>query len=310
MDSLPTPSPPPALPQQRFDVTPFRSDGATPPAGVGLTLLYTVGAALAVGMIVSYLHQWIYLVLIFPLLMGGLVGAATAGGIRMGKVRSALLAGFIGLAGGALVMLVSYYADYRLALQQLARLFPGAQFDDVTFLKFMDVRATEGVAIGKVGGGDKGMNLGYVGSYIYWLVEIGCAAAIAFSIARLPASLPFCTGCQGWKESHELGAALLPPTAAVDLMNQGEIHRFLDPSLATGTPVAFKAHTCQNCGEESTVEINLRELTVNAKGEQKERDLGTWTYPGHSLPVWHQLFDTFRVTAPPPDNAQHGGTSS
>ena len=57
MDSLPTPNTPPALPMQRFDVMPYQSDGAIPPAGVGLALLYAIGAALAVGMDAA-LHDW------------------------------------------------------------------------------------------------------------------------------------------------------------------------------------------------------------------------------------------------------------
>jgi hypothetical protein len=197
-------------------------------------------------------------------------------------------------------MLVSYYTDYEIALRELQKQFPGIQIQG-TFLEFMDARAREGVTIGRVGrGGDKGMNLGYVGSYIYWVVEIAVAAGVGLVMAKLPANTPFCTNCQAWKTEQSLGTLSVLKPVTLDILNQGDIHRFQDPHLTKDHPLIFKAFVCPHCGEEGTVEINVQGIAVNAKGEQKAADLGTWTYPGESLAAWHHLFFYLQMTPLPP----------
>src|SRR5262245_18521399 len=101
----------PASPH-RFDAVPYRPDGGAPFAGLLLTILFSFGAAVLLGAAGSLLHEWLYLILLFPAVMGLGVGAAGFGRIKLGKVRNTFVAGLVGITAGALVMLVSYYGDY------------------------------------------------------------------------------------------------------------------------------------------------------------------------------------------------------
>src|SRR5262245_14229483 len=111
--------PPPPL--QPYYSVPFRPDGGVPVGGLFLTLLLCGAGALVIGAVVSAVHQWVYLVLVFPLAMGAGTGAAGYIGVRSGKVRNPWVAGGVGLAAGVFVMLCTYYCDYLLALLDLAR---------------------------------------------------------------------------------------------------------------------------------------------------------------------------------------------
>src|SRR5579872_3472556 len=115
-------------------------------------------------------------------------------------------------------------------------------------------------------GQDKGTNLGYVGSYIYWAFEIALAAGLASFIMREPTLAPFCRRCQSWKPSTSLGMAPLTAEVAREIMDSGDLPRLQQLGWQDETPttlpnpVIFTAHFCPDCGEHESVEINLKEF--------------------------------------------------
>jgi hypothetical protein len=298
-----TDTPPPPL---QFDTVPFRPDGAAPLDGLLLTALFSCGAALVIGAVVSFLHQWFYLVLFFPLGMGLGVGAAGAAGVRVGKVRSPLAAGALGVTAGVLVMLVSHLGDYLLWLRQLEQVAgPRAAELRLTFLEFMNLRAEQGVTLSKVGQGDKGMNLGYIGSYIYWLVEVAFAAGFAAAVMAATTLTPFCPACRSWKQKRVLGSVAAARQTVKEIVGRGELTKLLEPNLPAGHPVVFTAHVCPRCAEQGAVEINLQEVASNATGERRATDLGTWSFGGESWPLWHRLFAAPAPQPPAPSPETH-----
>ena len=298
MDTIP--AAPVPIPRQQS--VPFEPDGGVPMSGLLMTMVFTFGSALVIGGVVSFVHQWIYLILLFPMFMGLGVAAAGAAGVKHGKMRSPFQAGLLGLLGGTLVMLASHFGSYLLFL--LAQ--PGLLGQGFSFFHFMDLVATVGVTIGKVGQGqDKGMNLGYIGSYIYWSLEAIGAAGIACYIMREPARAPFCVTCQSWKPGQVIGGLAVDRGTVKDIMNQGDLQRLrevgapAENGLPVAVPVVFSAYACPNCGQSDTLDINLKEYSVNAKGEQKVEDLGTWTFAGEALPAWEAVFPPPLENPPP-----------
>ncbi|MGH7223970.1 MAG: hypothetical protein ACRELF_12135, partial [Gemmataceae bacterium] len=205
------PSPPPP----RFQTQPYVPDGNFPPLGLALTLGGGLMAAVLVGFLASVIGQWFYLVVLFPLLIGLALGGVGMAFIKIGKLRSPLLAGVAAGLSGIMAMGTMHYAEYQRFLNVLAEKLPVNRDqlqDNISFATYIDFMAKQGVTIGRVvqRGNDKGMNLGHIGSYIYWLVEMLVVAGIVWVMMRKAAAAPFCVGCNAWKDERPLGMVTVP----------------------------------------------------------------------------------------------------
>jgi hypothetical protein len=324
---------PPAETALRFETAPYRADGGFGMVGSGILIGLSMLAAVALGWLVSFVEQWIYLILIFPLLIGALVGVVGVLGIKLGKVRSPALGGLAGFLAGCVAMLSMHYFDYLAFRAEVQRTIPPgqqalleamgpAQLDALprqvqeqvredrralrvrSFPAYMDYEATNGVTIQRVGHGgaanDRGMNLGYVGSFIYWGVEVLIVAGVAFVIMMGAAAMPFCRECQAWKQERKLGTLAFRPgdvggAGLVAALGSGEVGRLLDYSPSAGDgPLHLSAAVCPRCGGEGTIDLKLLHKYKTAKNEDKAQELLHVTYPGQALPALEAIFQ------PPP----------
>jgi len=279
----------PSIP--RFETSPYRPDGGCPPVGALFVAATTFLGAVILGWLVSFIGQWLYLIVIFPVALGFGVGLVGSWAVRRGKVRNPVCAGILGLAAGCLAMVAVHYFDYERFLGELEKVIPGARARGPSFLTFVDVMAQRGVHIGKVGhGNDKGFNLGYVGSYIYWALEVLGVGLFSFALVRLAAQAPFCTACNTWKEERKLGQVSMPAHAVVSALTTGEIVKLAEADFHdTKGTLVFKAAVCPKCGEEAPVDVRLEQITVNEKGQQNANELAHMTYPGEALAVLESL---------------------
>jgi hypothetical protein len=273
---------PPALPAVSFPSVPYAPDGGFPVGGFFAVLMLTIVAGVAVGILAGLLHQVFYLVLFFPILMGGAVGLAGWGAIVLGKVRSRPFALCAGLLGGLLTIVAMHFVSYLI--------FVSRTRVPISFPRFVDAVAQAGVTFNRASGGrDKGMNLGHVGSYIYWGVEMLIVAGFAGGIMWARAGKPFCRDCGSWKTEHKLGVLFLSRGAAEDYFQAGELSRLADPNEPPGEgPIALSIWWCPYCLEAAPVEAALVQTVPQKKGA-KVVNLGTRTFPGESLPVFRSL---------------------
>jgi hypothetical protein len=338
-----TDTPPPADPALRFETTPYRSDGGFGMAGSGILIGLSMAAAVALGWLVTIIEQWVYLILIFPLLIGAIVGVVGMIGIKLGKVRSPALGGLAGFLAGCVAMLSMHYFDYLAFRAEVDRDFPPDKRAVIeamrpeqvralpreiqeevvedqralrvkSFLAYMDYQATNGVTIQRVGHGganDRGMNLGYIGSFIYWGIEVLIVAVVAFVIMMGAAAVPFCRECMAWKQERKLGTLAFRPgdvgaAQLVAALGAGEVTRLIDykPSPADG-PLHLSAAVCPKCGDQGTVDVKLTHKYKTAKNEERAQQLLHVTYPGEAL---RALEAVFRVAPPviPPAPAGSG----
>lgn len=276
-----------------FDTVAFTADGGYSPHGLAIAYGAALVAGVAAGWLASFIGQWFYLILIFPFVMGLIVAAAGAMGVKFGMVRSPLLAGLGGFLGGMAAILSMHYFEYQRALNDLEKLNPGFRAEwekeHKGFKDYINIQANQGVRIGRVGRGN-GMNLGYIGSYIYWLLEMLLVAGIGFAGMLGAASDPYCEGCRSWKQSRALGRIAIPRDAALEAIQSGAIVQLAETDFAdaAGTLV-ITVSECKQCGQESTIEVKLEEVTKDAKGKESTKQLAHVTYPGHALPVLEAL---------------------
>jgi hypothetical protein len=282
-DEITPDSTPPAPP--RFDAEPFRPDGAVPPGGLALLLGGVALTALALGFVLSFVGQWFYLPIIFPIFAAMLLGGAGRVLVRAGKVRSPGVAGLIAALGGLGMMFFMHYFDCLLALN-----FVNWQAVTPTIVfRYIDWVAQSGVVIGE--DGNNGVNLGYVGSYIYFALEAVLATGFALVITKGAAAVPFCRGCNVWKQPRTLaGLPHVPPTVAVEALRAGALLDLLDTGTPTagGHPLNLKAAVCPRCGADGSVVAAVEQITIDSRGRRHVKVIGQYVYPGQVLTLLDQ----------------------
>jgi hypothetical protein len=167
----------------------------------------------------------------------------------------------------------------------------GKQMKVTNFFEYVDYAAHVGVSLKRAGHGDQGMNLGYIGTYIYWIVEALIVALVALAMTHKSASEPFCTACERWKTSHTLGSVLGSPQDVLDVLRSGHPGRLrLHQPTSNPGELAFTVWECPKCEAAAPFEIKLQHVTQSAKNETRTKDLGCFTYPGEALPVLEAMF--------------------
>ena len=196
---------------------PYQPSQVVPAGGAVILLAVAVVGGAVIGALGSLLANLIYLILLFPLLMGLIGGALIAAAVRAGKIRNPVVA----LAGGLVIGVVIYgsmwtadYLQFRnsvkseiLARAAAANLLDVESLIDEAlvsqtgrpgFIGFLLVRDQAGVSIGRVGSGSNPFNLGPVFSWVYWGIELLIILGMAAVIGRKPALEPFCEACKRW----------------------------------------------------------------------------------------------------------------
>jgi hypothetical protein len=288
----PTPDQAARIPEEappRFDTEPYAVSGPTPVLGTLVLLVGLAIAGLAVGLIASVIEQWFNLIILFPIGMGLLVGAAGAGLVKLGKARSPAVILLATVLAAAITMFGLHYGGYLRwlnAVEEAAAmpgLFQHAMLNPRGFVRHVDDEATAGVTIGRPG--QKGMNIGYIGTYILWTVEVGIAGWMIFILMHTAAQAPLCEHCQTWKKERTLAHLPAgPPDLVMGPLVDGHLLALLGQASAPGADrLVLNAAICPVCGPESTVDTALVEVTENAKGNTQTKELCRVRYPGKVL---------------------------
>ena len=292
----------------RFEVEPYRPDGVAPPGGLALLVIGVLGTAAALGLVLSFAVEQFYLIVIFPLLAGALLGAAGRALVRAGRVRSPAVVCAVAALGGVAMMFFMHYFDYLHNRDNPA--WQGMPPANV--LEYIDLEAQAGVVVGENGNND--LNLGYVGSYIYFVFETALAAGFAVGIARGPALDPFCRNCNGWKTGRTLaGLPHVPLHVAVEAVQTGALLDLLETGVPLGggyNTLFLKVFTCPRCTGEGTVVAAVEQMTTDSRGRRYTKLLGRTTYPGEVLALTDEYSPWLRPRVAPEADKNPPGTRS
>ena len=145
--------------------------------------------------------------------------------------------------------------------------------------------ATEGVTIGK-----HGWNLGYVGTWIYWSLEMLFVTGMTFFALIGGTQEPYCSACEKWKVYRELGT-LRDKEWATECVKEGNLPGLLklDPA-PEGGDVILSVAECPVGGADCPITVKLEAVTVNDKQEVQKADLIEMTYPGEAVGDLETLF--------------------
>lgn len=277
----------------RFNTTPYASDGGSPLLGLLLIAILSIGAGVIVGAFAGWISQAIYLVFIFPLGMSLAVGFSGGYGATLGKVRSEGLAFCVGALGGLAATLTMHFVEFLIFSSDMEKQAPGAipmQSTLRAFLDFVDAQATIGVTFTGRGGANE-MNLGYYGSYIYWFLELCWIVSVSGGVAAMAASAPFCTYCETWKESKQLGRINAPREQVLEAINSGDIIRLANADVGAGPGrLGLHAAICKNCRADAPIDIKFQEVVVDEDGNESVKQIAHVTYPGEALLALEEIF--------------------
>jgi len=267
----------------------YEADGGISLTGLPVLVLALGCGAVALGWLASFIGQWFYLVFFFPLGLGfGLVfiGVAVSG---VAKMRNLGVGALLGLLAGVLTMVSMHYFDYLRSLQGV----PGGG-DSLSFLQYLDQQATQGVVLGQRGGG---FNLGYTGSWIYWVVEMLIVAGISLLGMVGSAMTPFCVKCDRWKEEKKLGTLDHDnPDLIKGFFTEGDLES-LRPFVTQGSVPGrfhFTAHICPSCRHRESIVVKLEDKKSSDKEEETSTELAQLTFPGAALKEFEALFGGVR----------------
>lgn len=305
----------------QFDAVPYQSDGGFSGPGLIMLLLGLSAAGIGLGALVHVIGQWIYLVVLFPIAIGFFLGGLGTYLIKTGKVRSPLMASLAGLVAALLCFFTQQYLDYRQFLKERDRerlefkaiLQENEQFQKIikkikgdkdfndaraalqveSFPEYIDFRARMGVTIKK-------MNLGYYGTYIYWIIELLIITGIVFSMVRKTAREPFCPLTHTWKTercgTHFQIPAELGTEAIVAALQEGAIGKISEVKKQTGMdspenmiPLRLYVYASPQHEEPCTVDVRLASVLPGKQENVEEKELAMVTYPAQALAALETL---------------------
>jgi hypothetical protein len=317
-----SPLPPP------FTVTPYKPDGGTTTPGLMMLVGAIVVTGAILGFVAHFVAQAFYLILVFPVLIGLGLGAVGIRMVKAGRVRNPIIGGVAGFLGGTLAMFMMHYFDQQKFRDEAMEAEPGfatvvemspqqrQQFladvdptdrEDVSrglraadsVFGYLDLQAHYGVTIGKPGrSGESGLNLGYAGSYVYWLVELLVVAGITYAMVRGATQEPFCNDCEQWKSPKVLGFFGAEPALATAAVQSGDLAKIrrTNPTQEI-TNVRLTAHACDGCVDKGEADLKLELLTTDKDGKLQAKTLSHTTYPAVALP---HLVTIFQQSPPAP----------
>jgi hypothetical protein len=282
----------------RFEPLPYASQGRLSLLGLLVLLVCMLLGGLLVGGLAAFIGQSFYLAFIFPIGIGCGILAAGYVGVTLGKVHNPILGAAAGILGGLFATLVFHYGIYLSAIDATPGLPPQQRvflmFSPSAFARFMDSRARAGVRLSHtlIGVAQSDHNLGYLGSYLYWLIEAAIAAGIALAGTMAFASHPFCRSCNRWKLARPLLTLEGFPGDVVAALKDGDLARLaaFNPGGPTSSrSLLLTAALCPRCGAGQALDVKLEHVTVDDRGAIKRQELLRLHFPPTALAAFQTL---------------------
>jgi len=242
------------------------------------TTVLVVPAGAMVGIIASIFSQLIYIVFVFPLIMGFASGKVITGAIQMAKIRKASQLIFLSLLAPMIIYTTYHYGRYvELQIQTSLEMFPGFSqatedknlrvanaFVDIAleqetgysgFVGYMLFKANEGISIGRFYSSNR-LSLGPILTWVYWAMEFGMILWVTIHTGMKLVRMSFCEFCGNWygSEKHLGGTTNANESLVLNLIKQRdfiELEKLIEknaelPSLEIyfqGCKVCNKSHS-------------------------------------------------------------------
>ncbi len=275
----------------------YRPSGTVTITGLMKMLMVSLIGAVVLGGVAHFIGRFIYIMILFPLVMGFGAILAVSFGITTGKCRNFIAGIIVALITGAVSYGSMHFFDYlnfknSMVNEMLQNGETTAEGEPVTkdmasnfinyylqeetgsigFIGYVKGNAKQGISIGKIG--RNGGNIGEIGTWIYWAIELGAIMFIA-AMAAGSTKNPFCEKCDVWYDESDL--TRISESSGYDVIEALKEERFVDlPSkleLVTEAPcINISGSICPSCNETDAI-ITIAEVTLNDKGNESSSSI-------------------------------------
>lgn len=199
-------------------------------------LLLSVFGGLITGLTFGVIGSFLYLIILFPIIMGITAGTIITENIKYTKVRNIYLT-LLSSALTVLTLYISFHFMRYTVLSGITAFQVAGDFSDKSlqagkaiveytikqetgysgFPGYILFKAQQGVSIGKIYSSNK-LNLGPIFTWIYWLIEIGIIGFITINAGKRVLKKPFCEFCNSWyTEKKHIGG--IPATQEAEILD-------------------------------------------------------------------------------------------
>jgi hypothetical protein len=243
------------------------------------------------GFVIGVLSNLLYLVFVFPVVIGISNGSLIADAIEKIKIRKPTQVVILSILSAVAIYGMLHYgryvgfivqasleisSDFSAALEDenlsVAKAFTNYLMQEETghpgFTGYMLYKVSTGVSIGRLTRSST-FNLGPVLTVLYWLLELGIIVGLTVQKGRRVISLPFCESCgnQFGGEKHLGGTASANESFLLDLIRQKDfvgLRRLIEPNTELPSLEVY-VQGCQVCGK-SQSQLVVRHAFQGAKG--------------------------------------------
>jgi len=295
----------------------YKPSGEFSFGGVFLAIIIASLGGIAIGGLAHLVGRLIYLIVLFPLVMGFLGSMVVGIAIHSGKCRNIALATFIGIIGGVNIYASMHYFDYlhfraefeKAVTKQdfaidvekedagsLVDIFLLSETGSQGIVGYMKYMAHQGVSIGR--GGRNGINIGKVGTYIYWLVECIIIVFLALLGAKT-ANDPFCSRCDKWYEEKQITTTDWGTVAAIESAIDARKYDLIPGLVKTPNGVPYgilEGMICPKCSESDTI-FKVKHVSLTKKGKEQTEDYYESVIPFNGMKTMMESFIQTRQKA-------------
>jgi hypothetical protein len=255
-----------------------------------MTLLVVVWG-LIVGFGAGVVSNLLYIVFLFPLLMGINNGKMIVDAIRRAKIRKISQLVFLSILSAIVIYGTFHYTRYmgfqvRAAMEIFSGLSEATEAENLEVTKaFLDYalleetgysgffgyilyEAKEGAAIGRLFRSSS-FNLGPILTWSLWLVEFGILLGVTIQKGKTVIGMSFCEACGNWygEEKHLGGTTLENKTFLLHLLQQKdfvELGKLIEKNAELPS-LEIYLHGCQVCNQ-SDASLMVRHAFQSPRG--------------------------------------------
>lgn len=204
-------------------------------------VLFSIVSALTIGLVIGAVGTFVYLVIIFPVVVGFLGGKMITDNAKYTRVRNASLIRWTGIISAVVIFVTIFFIRFVGEQVKIAWVFGGLSDENLKvanivvnyeleqqtghtgFVGYVLFKAKQGVFIGRMLR-DNAFNLGPIFTWLYWLAEVSVIAFIMAYTSREISQTPFCENCNTWYEGkgHIGGIPLVRELEVMNLIRRHE----------------------------------------------------------------------------------------
>lgn len=248
-------------------------------SGIGFLFLSICGGIIA-GLAFGVIGSFIYLIFVFPVIMGFIGGYVITESVKYTKTRNA----YFVTVSSVLTVIVLYVAFHYMKYIVFGVITAFQAFGDFSdksleagkiiaeyalkketghsgFIGYMLYKAQQGVSIGRIFRSSR-LNLGPIFTWVYWLIEAGLIGFITITTGKQILKKPFCEHCNSWYtgKKHIGGVPINKETEILNSIKQKDFARVgaILEENAESPSLELYLQSCQSCDKNnSSLSITL-----------------------------------------------------